>query len=158
MASPELWLPSPAEVAPGPPLQWSSSSAYNLFIQVPVGTHHLQHHCCICSILACLIQKWQVTSSKEQVTSDWTTGNGLQLCQGRFWLDTRKIFSKGWKGLEDCQGQWWNHHAWNWHLRTEFNGEHGSDVRLIVELNDLKGLFQPQWSSDPKKFKVGRVG
>lgn len=60
------WLLSPAEMTP---LQSSSSSAYNLFIQVPGGTHHLQHHCCICSILACLVQ--EVTGNKWLDNRKW---------------------------------------------------------------------------------------
>lgn len=89
------WLPSPAEMTPGPPLQWSSSSAYNLFTQVPVGTHHFQHQCCICSILACLVQ--EVAGNRFQGTGNKWLDNrkSLQLWQGRFWLDTRKLFFTG---------------------------------------------------------------
>lgn len=45
-----------------------------------------------------------------------------------------------------------------WYLRTWFHGEHGGGARLMVGLNDLKGLFQPlfyfMWSQVFNPFWV----
>ncbi|KAK4825363.1 hypothetical protein QYF61_026882 [Mycteria americana] len=87
----------------------------------------------------------------SQVTSDRTRGNGLKLHQERFRLDIRKnSVLKGWSSIgTSCPGKWLSRHPWRYLkdvwmrcLGTWCSGGLGN-VRFMVGLDDLKGLFQP---------------
>jgi len=50
------------------------------------------------------------------ITSHRKRGNGLKLCQGRFWLDIRKNYCSERVVIGiGCPGRWWSHCPW-WYL------------------------------------------
>lgn len=77
-------------------------------------------------------------------------GNGLKLHPGRFSFNSMIFFMekvvKHWNRLsrEVVDHHHWkgSKPVWIWSLKTWFDGEHSGGAKLIVELDDLKCLFQ----------------
>lgn len=91
----------------------------------------------------------------SKVSSGRTGRNGSKLHQGRFRLHIRKhlfteSIAKHWSRVYEEL----SHHPWRylrvvliWCFGTQFSGGFSS-VRLMVGLNDLRGLFQPKYFYD----------
>ena len=75
-----------------------------------------------------------------QLTIDTTRRNSFKFIQGRF-----RFFKYPRGYLKEVQ---------MWHLGMWFSGGLGS-VRVMVGLNDIKGLFQPKLFYDSIILKVG---
>jgi len=61
-----------------------------------------------------------------------------------------------------CPGRWWSHCPWRcsrnvemWHWGTWFSGHNGGG--LMVELEDISGLFQPSWFYEMGSWKWIRL-